>query len=90
MNTNRFVMRNYQPFESLFVAFPKSEVSGFVSQSNREKFSRPVRVNFLFVKPNELVYVREYNTGRYYPVSPSSLKRHHELPTKDAKEITHA
>lgn len=83
-------MRNYLPFESLFVVFPKSEVSEFVSQSNREKFSRPVRVNVLFVTPNEYVYVREYNTGRYYPVSPSNLKLHHELPTNDAKGIPHA
>jgi hypothetical protein len=72
--------------KTMFLVVPKSELAGFVQQSDREFFSVPVEVQLLHTNiSTKLTTVYSPLQDATYPVSKNNLKHFYQLSNKQHK-----
>lgn len=73
----------------LYLVTPKSCLSGFIFDSDREYFSKPVPVNQLYTEVStRLVYVEDPARGCRFPTERRLLRGFYGLTDKQRKQVT--
>jgi hypothetical protein len=70
-----------------FLITPRRLLSGWLLASDRERFSRPVRVELMYTEiSTRLLFVREVERGIVYPTNPKWVREAWTMSRRELRE----